>query len=57
MSVLTEDLLIDVIKNVFIDWPPMRDKEYHFDKNPPKIDGQIGIPVIVDKLLGNLFRP
>ena len=55
MSVLKEDLLIDVIKNVFIDWPPTRDNVYNFDKNPPKLDGQIGIPVIVDKLLGNLF--
>ena len=51
-SMLREDLLVDVVRNVFVDWLPTRDKEYHFDKNPPKLTGQIGIPVIVDKLLG-----
>ena len=49
---LNEDLLIDVVRNVFVDWSPTRDMEYHFDKNPPKLTGQIGMPVIVDKLLG-----
>ena len=53
---LREDLLIDVVRNVFVDWPSKRDKEYHFDKNPPKLTGQIGIPVIVDKLLGISFH-
>lgn len=50
--VLREALLADVVRNVFVDWLPARDKEYHFDKNPPKLTGQIGMPVIVDKLLG-----
>ena len=49
---LSEDLLIDVVSNVFVDLPPTRDKKYYFDKNPPKLTGQIGIPVVVDKLLG-----
>ena len=35
--------------------PPVEHKEYKWDKNPPKIDGQLGIPVIVDKLLGIPF--
>ena len=49
---LREDLLVDVVKNVFIDWPPTGSKKHMFSKSPPKIDGQIGMPVIVDKLLG-----
>ncbi len=53
---LREDLLVDVVRNVFVDWLPTPDKEYHFDKNPPKLTGQIGIPVIVDKLLGILVH-
>ena len=35
---------------------PTEHKEYKWDKNPPKIDGQLGIPVIVDKLLGILLN-
>ena len=55
-SDIKEDLLVDVVRNVFVDLPPTRDKEYHFDKTPPKLTGQIGIPVIVDKLLGISFH-
>ena len=50
---MNEALLEDVVKNVFVDWPPQRKKEYHFSQNPPKIDGQFGMPIIIDKLLGN----
>jgi len=49
---LPQDKLIEVIRNVFVDSPPPLDSEYHFDKTPPKITGQIGIPVIIDKILG-----
>ena len=43
-----------MIKRVFIDLPPPSDWKYNFDKHPPKITGQIGIPPIVDQLLGNV---
>ena len=43
-----------MIRRVFIDLPPPSDLKYNFDRNPPKITGQIGIPPIVDQLLGNV---
>ena len=49
---LREDLLIDVVKNVFIDRPPKRPKEYNFANKPPIVHGQLGHPVAIDKLLG-----
>ena len=49
---LYEDILVDVVRNIFIDWSPTRDREYHFDKIPPNLNGQVGILVIVDNLLG-----
>ena len=51
---IQEHLISDVIRRVFIDLPPPSDLKYNFDKNPPKITGQIGIPPIVDQLLGNV---
>ena len=46
-----EDILAKMIKDVFIDDPSNED--YKFDKNPPILNGQTGIPPIVDKILGN----
>jgi hypothetical protein len=40
-----------IVKNDFIDRPPSADKQINFS-NPPKPEGQLGMPVIVDKLLG-----
>ena len=41
---------------MYIDWPPKEHKGYKWSKNPPKIDGQLGMPVIVDKLLGKKYN-
>ena len=46
-----EDILAEMIKEVFIDDPSNED--YKFDKNPPILNGQTGVPPIVDKILGN----
>ena len=40
---------------MFIDGPPDSDAKYQFDIKPPKLKGQIGVPVIVDKILGTIF--
>ena len=53
---IEEYQLVDIVRKVFIDGPPTPDKKYHFHKNPPKLTGQIGVPVIVDKLLGISFH-
>ena len=45
--------LQNVIRNVFIDLPPGNDTKYNFYKHPPKTTGQIGVPLIIDSLLGN----
>ena len=39
--------LVDIVRKV----PPTPDNKYNFDKNPLKLTGQIGVPMIVDKLL------
>ena len=43
-----------MVRRVFIDVPPSFKSTYNFDRNPPKITGQIGIPPIVDQLLGSV---
>ena len=53
---LPEDTVVDVVKNVFVDLPPEPNAKYHFDKDPPKITGQIGVPVIVDRILGIMAK-
>ena len=47
-----EDDLDSAIKTDFMDWPSSQRIQYDFSQNPPKITGQIGIPVIVDSILG-----
>ena len=42
-----------IISDVFLDLPPQCDTKYNFLKHPPKITGQIGVPLIIDGLLGN----
>ena len=49
-----QDVVENVLKDVFIDWPPLTHKGYRFT-NPPKIDGQFGMPVIVDNILGIVY--
>ena len=43
-----------MIKNEYID--PPSSKVYVFKHNPAKLNGQIGVPNIVDRILGNILR-
>ena len=43
-----------IIKRVYLD--PPSTEEYRFRANPPFLGGQIGVPELVDKLLGTLIR-
>ena len=45
--------LQNMIRNVFIDLPSEYNIKYNFTKYPPKTSGQIGVPLIIDSLLGN----
>ena len=45
----------NIAKNVFIDWIPATHKEYNFTKKP-KLEGQMGMPVLVDRLLGIIYN-
>ena len=47
--------LANIIKNVFIDKPS--NQSYNFDYNPPYIYGQIGVPEVVDRILGKYHLP
>ena len=42
--------LANIIQNVFIDKPS--NQSYNFDYNPPYVYGQIGVPEVVDRILG-----
>ena len=48
-----DSLLATVIQNVYLD--PPSSKPYAFRSNPPNLDGQIGVPSIVDEILGKLL--
>ena len=52
--VYEKDELTSAIKKYFIDWPSSQNTNHNLSQNPPKVSGQIGIPVIVDKILGNI---
>ena len=45
-----DETLAHIISKVYLDRPSGH--PYFFQQNPPKLDGQIGVPPIVDKLLG-----
>ena len=47
--------LQNIIRTVFIDLPSEYNITYNFTKYPPKISGQIGVPLIIDSLLGNVM--
>ena len=47
--------LQNIIHNVFIDLPSEYNIKYNFTKYPPKTSGQIGVPLIIDSLLGNFM--
>ena len=48
-----DSLLATVIQNVYLDSPSS--KPYAFRSNPPNLDGQIGVPSIVDRVLGKFL--
>ena len=50
-----EIMLARIIRNVFLD-KPVPGASYNFDYNPPNVDGQIGVPQIVDKILGKFSK-
>ena len=46
-----DDRLSEIIKGQFLDGP--HNDHYNFTKNPPDLDGQIGVPMIIDTILGD----
>ena len=48
-----EILITNIVKNAYIDKPESLKQTYNFDHNPPVLDGQTGVPQLVDKILGN----
>ena len=48
-----ENLITNIVKDVYIDKPDSLKQIYNFDHNPPVLDGQTGVPQLVDKILGN----
>ena len=49
---IPEDLVVNIVRNVFIDSPASPPLPYNFNKPNPALEGQIGVPPIVDKILG-----
>ena len=45
-----QSMLTNIVKDVFLDSPSSC--KYNFNHNPPILDGQNGVPLIVDELLG-----
>ena len=45
-----QSMLTNIVKDVFLDSPS--NCKYKFNHNPPILDGQNGVPLIVDELLG-----
>ena len=49
-------MLTNIVKDVFVDSPS--NCKYNFNHNPPILNGQNGVPQIVDELLGkSIVRP
>ena len=48
-----ENLITSIVKDMYIDEPASLKQTYNFDHNPPVLDGQTGVPQLVDKILGN----
>ena len=40
---------------MFVDLPSEYNIKYNFTNYPPKTSGQIGVPLIIDGLLGNVM--
>ena len=45
--------LSNIVKTVYLD--PPSTKTYNFSNNPPPLNGQIGVPRVVDRILGKQF--
>ena len=45
-----QSMLTNIVKDVFLDSPSSC--KYNFNHKPPILDGQNGVPLIVDELLG-----
>ena len=46
-----EETLTYIVKHIFIE--EQSQHEYNFKNNPPILNGQTGVPHIVDQILGN----
>ena len=46
-----DERLSEIIMGKFLDGP--NNGYYNFTKNPPDLDGQIGVPMIIDTILGD----
>ena len=51
---ICDDIMLDIVRKVFIDSPTQYQKAYNFKTSSPFLDGQIGVPPIVDKILGSM---
>ena len=51
-----EEMLTNMVKNAFIDEPSSKES-YNFDNDPPILNGQTGVPLLVDKILGIINNP
>ena len=47
-----DNKLAKIINQVYFD--PPSPHPYTFRANPPSIEGQMGVPIVVDKILGNI---
>ena len=55
-TIISEDLSVDIVWNVFVHKPSSTQLAYNFKKALPDLNGQIGVPPIVDKILGILYK-
>ena len=46
-----EEALTNIVKDIFIE--EQSQHEYNFKNNPPILNGQTGVPHVVDQILGN----
>ena len=53
---LPDDQLADIISKVFTDHPNHPPLPYNFHSSNPSLNGQIGVPPIVDKILGKQLK-
>ena len=49
---ISDDILAEIVRSKFIDNPKSPPLPYNFARSKPRLNGQIGVPRIVDKILG-----